>query len=108
MIIRTVEPPKMTPKQPGDVDTPSLLSLQFRAEHQKADSAVKIASVPSNCKGITVYAPDTSPIEVLVAGDDTVSNVIRKALAAHEAAAMDPVLFYQNPECYDLRLHEGT
>jgi ribose 5-phosphate isomerase len=64
------------------VPPPSLLSLQLRPEYRATEGVAspKISAVSSNNKGITVYAPDTSPIEVNVDGSDTVSNVIRKVI----------------------------
>ena len=99
------------PKSEGTTTIPSLLSLQLRAEHNQGNSGDKMTASHlksvKGSKGLTIYAPDTSPIEVFVNTGDSVSTVIQKALEAHEAAEMDPPLHYRNPECYDLRLHDG-
>ena len=107
-LVRPAVVPPRTVREVGAVTPPSLLSLQLREEHKQSAQCSKISSVASNRKGITVYAPDREPIEVFINSGDTVSMVIRKALEAHEATCMEPPLHYLFPQCYDLRLHEGS
>jgi hypothetical protein len=77
-LIKHVDVPLRKERDPtAPPPPPSLLSLQLRPEHRQAE-APKISSVSPNRKGITVYAPDTQPIEVFVDSQDTVSTVIIK------------------------------
>jgi hypothetical protein len=38
---------------------------------------------------------------------NTIDDLIKKALAVHQAGQMEPPLHYKDPECYEIRLHEG-
>ena len=88
--------------------TPSLLSVQIRAEHKQSSSAPAVESVSSaNLKSIIVYSPKKEPIKVAIEEADIVSAVIKKTLDAHQKQGKSPFLLYNAPECYDLRLHEG-
>ncbi len=64
----------------------------------------------TNTIKLTIYLPDTSPIDVYLADTATFEDAIKKVLTVHKQKTSDSIrtpLQYDKPYMYDLCMHEG-
>jgi hypothetical protein len=66
------------------------------------------AGTGKNCVPLTIYLPDCSPMSVSVKKTGNFKEVILQILIAHEKQGIQPPLIYDDPDMYELRIHEGA
>ena len=65
---------------------------------------------PQNTRGkvkLTIYLPDYTSMKVYINDTSTFGDLITLVLYLHKDSAKKPPLMYDNPEFYELRMHEG-
>ena len=74
---------------------------------ESTSSSVPERKSNANKMILTIYLPDCNSIEIGVSETDNFDDVINRTLATHKEQGRRPELYYNCPEMYELRMHEG-
>lgn len=55
---------------------------------------------------LTIYLPEGDTLDIAVTPALKIAEIIKKILAVHEKEDLQPPLLYNNPKCYQLRIHD--